>query len=59
MNNEDIIRAYKEVCGILGAVDGDAVKAARKLIAYTREVEWKLDNCRTELQVLKEAVRDA
>ncbi|HEC45398.1 MAG TPA: hypothetical protein ENI25_01095 [Epsilonproteobacteria bacterium] len=43
----------KEVNGLLGAVDGDTVKAVRNLIAYTRELEYKLQKCRDEVTYLR------
>jgi len=43
----------KEINGLLGAVDGDTVKAVKNLIAYIRELEYKLQKCRDEVIYLR------
>ncbi|MHC1625366.1 MAG: hypothetical protein ACXQS2_05140 [Methermicoccaceae archaeon] len=43
----------KEVNGLLGAVDGDTIKAVKNLIAYIRELEYKLQKCRDEVTYLR------
>ena len=55
MMSEEIL---KEINGLLGAVDGDTVKAVKNLIAYIRELEYKLQKCRDEVIYLRNKLNE-
>ena len=56
--NENYYKIIREVNGILGAVDGDTVKASKRLVRAYNITSWEVDRLRDVIRFLLDRVGD-
>ena len=58
MTREELVEYVKEINGLVGAVDGDSLRAIRRLVEEYNRVAWRLERCGDLIEFMLDKVPD-
>ena len=58
MTREELVEYVKEINGLVGAVDGDSLRAIRRLVEEYNRAAWRLERCGDLIEFMLDKVPD-